>query len=536
MMGEDDRPNRAAISGVFFLLLVVISITPIQSYDYFWHLATGEWILDNGTLPATDPFSLSSDATKWVDGEWAFQIVAAIVHRTAGTTGTSIARAICVAAIFSIGLAVMLRRAEVTTALLVLAISMWGADHRLTTRPETFATLLLVVGLWLLFEYRPGRVQVIAYSALTVLWMGNHPSALLAPAIAGLVLAGSFVTGERGRALGSRAATCVASGVALLVNPWGLEGVVAPLRLARLVGSGTFVNLEWTLTKPSDFPLLYVVVIAGVLRFLSRGRWKSDAPRLLVFILLAALGIRYVRNHGFFYAAIPILAATVLPIRVGRPARLIQSTAAVIVLSALVLRHDGVRVGVDPAQFPVASVAHLKELGLEGNIYNPDQLGGYLISQFYPVRRVLTDGRNELHVSYIEEYGKARLDQRAWNALVKKYELVLAVDEYHRETMEVVDATTGNRVVLPSSLIYFPRARWALIGFDDVAMVFVRRDAVDTETLAQYEFRTLVPDGRVPFLDTSPETLAVARREIVRARQLFGDRRSIERIAILLGE
>ena len=52
-------------------------------------------------------------------------------------------------------------------------------------------------------------------------------------------------------------------------------------------------------------------------------------------------------------------------------------------------------------------MARLRASGLHGRIYNPDQFGGYLIWSFYPERRVLTDGRNELHRTYIAEFAGA---------------------------------------------------------------------------------------------------------------------------------
>jgi hypothetical protein len=209
---------------------------------------------------------------------------------------------------------------------------------------------------------------------------------------------------------------------------------------------------------------------------------------------------------------------------------------AAAIFALTVVRQGGVATGADPAQFPVASVARLTALGLKGNVYNPDQLGGYLIWHFYPERRAVTDGRNELHLTWIDEYGKARLDSRAWQALVAKYRLTLAVEEYRRESMEVVDGVTGERRRVPASLVYFPRETWALVGFDDVGLVFARRDAHDPALIAREEYRTLVPDAAMPLVDERPETIALARQEIVRARAQMGRAAVIERIARMLGE
>jgi hypothetical protein len=518
------RPLALAL----FLLLSVVSVTPIRSYDFFWHLATGRWIADHHALPASDPFSLSSDRVAWVDGEWLFQLGAWGVDAAGGETAISIARALVVAAIVLAGVLFAAREAGTGGALVLAALGLMGANHRLTARPETVATLLLVLALAVLF--RPiTRYSALAFLAIVVVWVNVHPSALLAPLLAGVAGAGCLVSGtERARTdCFERWGLAAAGGLALLANPWGLEGILAPLRLAKLTGSGLFLNMEWSATRFADFPLIFVVAPAGLLLLVAAENRRALLPRTLIFALLAFLALRYVRNHGFFFAALPLLVAPALPPKLaGR----VAAIAAAAILALAVVQQGGVGVGADPAQFPVASVARLQQLGLKGNVYNPDQLGGYLIWSFYPERRAVTDGRNELHLGWIREYGKARLDSRAWNALVAKYRLTLAVEEYRRESMEVVDAVTGARKRVPSSLVYFPRDKWALVAFDDVGLVFARRDAHDPALIAREEYRTLVPDGAIPLVDEKPGTIELARREIARAQRDLGRSEAVERI------
>ncbi|MFA6958861.1 MAG: hypothetical protein WC538_23565 [Thermoanaerobaculia bacterium] len=523
------RPLALAL----FLLLTVVSITPIRSYDFFWHLATGRWIADHHALPASDPFSLSSDRVAWVDGEWLFQLGAWGVAAAGGEAAIPIARAIVVAAIVLAGVLFAAREAGTGGALFLAAIGLMGASHRLTARPETVATLLLVLALAVML--RPiTRSSAIALLAIVVVWINVHPSALLAPALAAIAGAGCFVDGtERARTeCLKRMGLAAAGGIALLANPWGLEGVLAPLRLAKLAGSGLFVNMEWSATRLADFPLIFVVAPAGLVLLVSADDRRALLPRTLVFVALAFLAFRYVRNHGFFFAALPLLVAPAMPRKL--PGR-VTAIAAAAILAIVVARQGWIGVGADRAQFPVASVARLQQLELKGNVYNPDQLGGYLIWRFYPERRVVTDGRNELHLGWIREYGKARLDSRAWNALVAKYKLTLAVEEYRRESMDVVDAVTGERKRVPASLVYFPRETWALVAFDDVGLVFARRDAHDAALIAREEYRTLVPDGAMPLVDEKPETIELARREIARARAELGRSEVVERIARGLG-
>jgi hypothetical protein len=159
------------------------------------------------------------------------------------------------------------------------------------------------------------------------------------------------------------------------------------------------------------------------------------------------------------------------------------TAAAAIVLVAVTTDH---RFGVAPERFPMEAVAQLKASGLRGNIYNPDQFGGFVIWSFYPERRALTDGRNELYRTYIPEYARARGDERAWRALLKKYAIDLAVDE-HRAPLPVLDAATGQRRELPASLVYWPEKEWAMIAADEAGMAFARRAAFAPDVIARWE-------------------------------------------------
>jgi len=90
----------------------------------------------------------------------------------------------------------------------------------------------------------------------------------------------------------------------------------------------------------------------------------------------------------------------------------------------------------------------------------------------------------------------------------------------------VLDVASGERRALPASLVRYRRRDWALIAFDDAAMVFARRDAFPASRLDAIEYRFLVPDdpgiryANAQFRDS-------ARKEIVRSRAQFGDIRVV---------
>ncbi|MDF1800813.1 MAG: hypothetical protein P1V81_16685, partial [Planctomycetota bacterium] len=67
--------------------ILLATLGPITSGDLWWHLRTGEWILTEGKLPKTDPFSHTAGDTPWVLQEYGSQVLFALTHRLAGFVG-----------------------------------------------------------------------------------------------------------------------------------------------------------------------------------------------------------------------------------------------------------------------------------------------------------------------------------------------------------------------------------------------------------------------------------------------------------------
>ena len=432
---------RRALPIVLFAALALAAFGAIRSYDLFWQLATGRWIVEHRALPQVDPFTVASDKVEWIDGEWLYEVALYAAHSLVDLRGLSILKGLLAALIFTIAFLHARRDAEAPVALLATAIAFAGAMAVLDLRPSGVAALLVV----LMLAARPLWVRVL----IAVVWINVHPSALLAPIVGsqrrirdGLILAFS-----------------------LLVNPHGWKAILAPIELTMYVRSGAFVNAEWLPSLPLQFPILYVCIALAIAAFATSP--KRDWWRIALLAMFAVLAVRHVRNQPLFFAAFPML----IPLPSLRPVLAYAASAIAILIVALTNDH---RLGVPPERFPVAAVAQLKASGLRGNIYNADQFGGYLIWTFYPERRTLTDGRNELYRTFIPEWQAARTDQRKWLALLRKYEIDVAVEEY-REPLRVTDAGTGNVTEMDASLAYWPRNEWVLLAKDEAGMVFVRR-------------------------------------------------------------
>ncbi|HKO02395.1 MAG TPA: hypothetical protein VJ032_11910, partial [Thermoanaerobaculia bacterium] len=284
--------KRVAAMG-FLILAGAAAVGPIRSYDFFWHLTTGRWIIEHHSLPLYDPFTLASAHIPWINGEWLYQIGLYAVQSLVGLRGVSWLNGLFIGAIFTV--AFWFADSDLGVALFVTAIAFAGVGQAIGIRPAAAAALLLVCAIALLGSRLTPPRLAIAYALVTVVWINTHPSALLAP----LLAAATLLIDLR------RWMVVVASALALLINPFGWRAIAAPLELTKMVSSGEFVNAEWLPSAPALFPLFYVTLTTTVAAYLlSKEKWKS-AWRAAIFVVLAVLAIQHVRNQSLYFAALP---------------------------------------------------------------------------------------------------------------------------------------------------------------------------------------------------------------------------------------
>src|ERR1700756_4882931 len=114
--------KRMAAAGLF-VLVAIAAVGPIRSYDYFWHLATGRWIVEHHALPRFDPLAVASAHVPWINGEWLYEIALYALPGMAGDAGISIASALLAGAIVTAGFLFASRKQEIGAALFIAAIA-----------------------------------------------------------------------------------------------------------------------------------------------------------------------------------------------------------------------------------------------------------------------------------------------------------------------------------------------------------------------------------------------------------------------------
>ena len=72
---------------VLYSLPLIALSQPVLDPDIWWHLRTGEWVVEHGGVPATDPFSTFGHGHPWVAYSWLFEILVFGIFRAFGLVG-----------------------------------------------------------------------------------------------------------------------------------------------------------------------------------------------------------------------------------------------------------------------------------------------------------------------------------------------------------------------------------------------------------------------------------------------------------------
>lgn len=478
------RASALAIVAPFLALIGLSFLFGQTDPDYWWHVRTGQLILETGQLPRTDPFSFTSAGGGWVTHEWLTEVIFALVADRFGYVGN-----VALCALLGAGAALAVwatARARGLGDRAATLIMLWSFAIMLpltNVRPQMITMLFLALTALVLVRYLGGATRLIwVLPPLLLLWVNLHGGYVI-----GLVLLGLTVVGEVAARLFGRPAAelkplilaSIAATLATLINPHGVEALLYPFTYAGTSNASQQFIAEW---QSPDFHQgaylpLAASLLLGLLVGYARGPWRiTDLLWTATLTLMALQSIR----HAPLYAIVvlPLLGARLAAVSPGWPAALARwrpALAATLPLvgwialtigggallfgggSALQTAHEPRHAG-----YPAEGTAYLRaHPELRGNLFNTYAWGGYLIDRLYPERRVFIDGRADVHGDALVT--QARNTERlapGWRDTLDQWDIQL-----------VLVAKDG---ALATALRDDPAWREILVG--EVERLFVRND------------------------------------------------------------
>jgi len=397
--------------------------------DLWWHLRTGQLMLETHKLFHFDPYSFTKFGQPWVDHEWLSQILMYGLYWFAGWGGLISA----FAALITLAFLIVFLRSK-GKPFVAGTMTVWGAIASVPSfgvRPQMF-TLFLASLLLYVLERSEERVRLLWWiPALMVFWVNLHAGYALGIAFLLIFLLGDGLELALGHTqtreailmrMKTLAMVTTAAIVVVPLGPYGRAMYRYPFETLNSRAMLAYIG-EW---QSPDFhqgkylAALCLLLACLAVPALSRGRLR--ARDLLLLACTAGAALRSVRHIPIFaLVSVPLLSALIQaqfdrmkssPFDHPRPLTSTKLMVNVVVVVGLlgfaaarvssVVAQQGIS---ESKEFPAAAVRFLKTAQAPPPLMNHYNWGGYFIWRLYPQYQVYIDGRADVYGdTFLEDF------------------------------------------------------------------------------------------------------------------------------------
>ena len=420
----EETVRRMLILVALYSIPAAVVMRPVDDYDIWWHLRTGQWIIQNGAVPSTDPFSSFGQGKAWVAYSWLFEVMIYQLHQAFGLWGILLYRIVLTFAIvLSVHHLVAKREPRFVVATGLVGSALSPIAGSLTERTWLFTILFFTLTLEAILNLRAGRRTPLIWLLpfLYVLWANVHIQFIYGLLLLGLACLCPVVDRALGwgrrldhpACAGSSAwwrlmGLALACFLATLMTPYHVRLYTVVVDLAGQTGVNNVIGelLPMSFRTPEDWILLALMLAAA---FALGRRPRHRLSSFDATLLIAGAYFSFRTHRDAWFAVLASLTILVTGQRSETPPadqfhlnRLRLLTLAVV--AGVVLAVIGWMRGLSPKhlreavgdRFPAGAAAFIEKQAYGGSLYNHYDWGGYLIWRL-PDLRVAMDGRANLH-------------------------------------------------------------------------------------------------------------------------------------------
>jgi hypothetical protein len=512
-----------------FIYLFLLTLVPLSDPDLWWHLKTGERIVEQGELQGnrdafsyTIPEQIPVHVVQGMRSQWLGQVVLHLVHAASGLRGLALARGFLLVFPF-VWLYVLLLR-EGHRSVVALGLLSFPALYAATILPESFErpqafSFVLAPALVVLLERLRGDGRApwmyVAIPLMMAVWANLHGGFIAGDGIIIIYMAGEAVRGALHRGSGSPGErklfprktfllVCGVSVLASFLNPntyhiflgWVrgmLAGFLQPpsQRPGYVMQQVLEYRSPWFVYRYLDRPWHLVVMgflglgaLAGIAGYV-RGR-RPSLGGLGTTLMLGFFSLMYVRAVPFAVYVYPLYAGMAASSFRRRMVRAVPAALSVIlaVLFFVSLFSGGFGDRLAPSvpdswvggNYPEGALQFMRKAGIEGPLFNPVHWGGYVIFRAYPEYRVFVDGRS-LSTKVLRDTHTILNAGPGWEKRIDSYGVNAIL-------IPVIAVRTGDVVPLVKALVW--NSDWALLFLQNDQAVFVRHREESSEAIRTY--------------------------------------------------
>jgi len=513
----------------FFYLLIIgyffLSLVQLENYDIWWHLKTGEWIIDNLIVPHTQLFSYSIGSALWIDHSWLFQVLVFLIYKFLGGINSLIFfRACMIGFILWITLKSFFKKVYFPVFLLVGWLFFRLFLDRAFIRPELVSAFFLSAYLYILFNKKNPWILVL----IQFFWVNMHGYSMLGPILLSLFIISEFIKDKtklpfewnRVKYLDDKVAynkgllVLAVTFFLLFLTPYGIGSLRYPFFAIKSFLDTT--NNFYRVSELSSLPLSDIlftqkdILLTSVITlFMASLLWnirRINLFNVLIFVIFFVMCSAANRHRGFF--AVVSCFCILDNFKAGgggqslmnyfktRYIRILSISITVLVSLFIVwyqfskamesqkryiyskdLSSKDYMYGINRNRYPEEAVDFILKNNIKGPIFNGFNIGGYLIWRLYPSYKVFVDGRTEVYgKEFMDEFVASVIDFERWKRLDEKYEF----------NMVILDYSSADFYYHIIKNLY-ESERWRLVYFGDVAVIFLKDNLINRQIVSSHE-------------------------------------------------
>lgn len=503
---------KKIVLALFYSILLLFLINKLTDPDLWWHLRSGQYIMDNGVIPKADVFSYTASGREWIDLHWLFQAVIYSFYKYAGPDSVILLQALVMTAVFSIFFWLRFESRNLLFTVIVFLAAVLACQERFLVRPEMFTLLFIGLYIYILDRYKDSKKDYLWFlPVLQALWVNMQGLFVLGPLMIFAYLLGevfswklrnyfdyddkNIVGDNRHPKLLLIACLCLG---ACFINPYGYKGALFPYELFGKIGpqGGGYSRDIFEFQRPFsihpaglDIQMYKALLFVSLFSFLAAFR-RIRLSMFFVYLLFLYLSLLARRNINFFALAAAMLTADNLKnlsLKYGLEKKLSwlypPLIAGMLLLSAGIatnrfyLQTNSVKrtgLGISSLLYSGKACDFVKESAVSGNIFNDLGSGGYLIWRLFPYKKVFIDGRLEVYDrEFYDYYNSLFFIYPLFKQAVERYNINCVMWNYNLPFMP--GEFLGNLVKDPN---------WKLACIDNSFIVFLRNSPLNREILA----------------------------------------------------
>ena len=405
------------ISGIAFC------IKQVREPDLWWQLRTGDYILEEGSVPKVDVFSYTYAGEPWINVKWLTEVLMASWTNVLGVENIMLLQLVVILAIGFI----LFRFSRATTKKFNSAAFLFSSlaiilafSYRINARPEMVSHLFTCIFLLIWQHYRKKEGNSIFWIIpLQMLWANMHEAFGLGP-ILGIIFLTGFLVERRiykqKILLVKPALALCLSVLAIAVNPIGFKLILHPINVFKQLEENQFSTemLGFSDQRYWNYAaiLFAVILIISLFQLLKDWRSLSDKKRqtlfgpayILVFLALAFLALRSQRNIPYFlFVALPVLYVWLNSVlHESKKVYIAVSIASLALYCAVasgvfykqLLPREQFGLSINAKKNPIGSANFLKDNGISGKGFTDYLSSSYLLWALQPEFKSYLDLRD----------------------------------------------------------------------------------------------------------------------------------------------